>query len=222
MNGNEGKEAAQRERLEAAVKAAGDESRNYFRETKTLPEFLYQSEVEPIRDDMLSEARVFPDRFAMIKALATGGVGAEVGTRRGDFAKFMLENINPESLALFDLKERRIYNEVRNDPRTTIYIGDSSTMLAKCADRSFDWIYIDADHSLEGVRKDTVVACKKIKVGGIIMFDDYIRWSPMEMIPYGIMSVANELANRGNPVIGVALETHGYNCIALRYTEDAT
>lgn len=91
-------------------------------------------------------------------------------------------------------------------------------MLARCDDRSFDWIYIDGDHSMDGVRKDAEVACRKIKNGGILMFDDYTLWSPTEVMPYGVVHVVNALVNQGHPVIGLALSPHGHYNIALRYS----
>lgn len=40
----------------------------------------------------------------------------------------------------------------------------------------FDFIYIDGDHSLEAVFKDGCEAFKVLRIGGIILFDDYDGW----------------------------------------------
>lgn len=129
----------------------------------------------------------------------------------------MLDCLSPDGLNLFEKNEELIDREVLADPRTTLHSGDSSTLLGQCADHSFDWIYIDGNHSQKGVRKDTEAARRKIKPGGILIFDDYTTWSPVEFKPYGVVTVVNQLINEGHPVLGLAIPPNGYHNIALRY-----
>lgn len=137
--------------------------------------------------------------------------------RHGAFARVILDNLSPASLDLFEKNEGLIDKGVPQDPRTKLHLGVSSTLLGQCEDRSFDWIYIDGNHSQTGVRKDTEAARRKIKPGGILMFDDYTRWSPVELKPYGVVTVVNELINEGHPALGLAIPPNGYHNIALRY-----
>ena len=60
-------------------------------------------------------------------------------------------------------------------------------------DGYFDWIYIDAQHDYEGVKRDIGVARRKVKDAGLLVFNDYIVWSYVEMAPYGVVAAVNEL-----------------------------
>lgn len=73
MNVKQDDGAAQRQRILDAPKAARLEARNYRHLTQTPAHFLYDGKAEAIRADMLVNTRIFPDRFAMIKALIRGG-----------------------------------------------------------------------------------------------------------------------------------------------------
>ena len=39
--------------------------------------------------------------------------------------------------------------------------------------KQYDWIYVDGDHGYEGCKRDLDNALKCIRVGGMIMGDDY-------------------------------------------------
>ena len=55
-------------------------------------------------------------------------------------------------------------------------------LLASGEGGSFDFIYIDGSHQAPDVLSDAVLAFKLLKVGGHMVFDDYL-WS--EPLPYG-------------------------------------
>ena len=98
-----------------------------------------------------------------------------------------------------------------------LHLGDSSTELAKLPDRYFDWIYIDGDHSLEGVRRDAAVAAAKIKPDGVLVFNDYTVWSVLEFTDYGIVPVVNELLASGEwEMVYIALHPLMYCDVAIR------
>ena len=44
-------------------------------------------------------------------------------------------------------------------------------IAARC--RYFDFIYLDGDHNAQGVLRDAVYAWELLKVGGVLLFDDY-------------------------------------------------
>jgi hypothetical protein len=106
---------------------------------------------------------------------------------------------------------------VRSRGEVTVKEGDSSKNLNVYPDGYFDFIYIDGDHSYEGVQKDADVAKTKIKKDGIIAFNDYTLWSFYEMAEYGVPYVVNNLCiNDEFKVIAFAFMHHGYHDIALR------
>ena len=51
--------------------------------------------------------------------------------------------------------------------------GYSNEVLPTLEDNSFDIIYIDGNHEPEYVLEDAVLAFRKLKVGGRLIFDDY-------------------------------------------------
>ena len=57
-----------------------------------------------------------------------------------------------------------------------VIIGYSQNELKKLNKNYYDFIYIDGDHTNEGVFIDSVLSFPLLKNGGIIIFDDYL-WS---------------------------------------------
>jgi len=55
--------------------------------------------------------------------------------------------------------------------------GYSATELKKLRIDSYDFVYIDASHKASDVLEDAVLSWQLLKVGGIILFDDYV-WEP--------------------------------------------
>lgn len=63
-----------------------------------------------------------------------------------------------------------------------IHKGESalelSKLLAGGLDEYFDFIYIDGSHVACDVLLDAVLSFKLLKVGGVMVFDDYFWWEP--------------------------------------------
>lgn len=168
-----------------------------------------------------SDSRLFRNRRDLATHCAgLVGQGAnicEVGVRRGDFSVELLEVFRPSLLLLIDLDIRQIYPDVANHPRVRIVKGLSWDVLAGLPDDSLDYLYVDGDHSYEGVHEDVEVAHRKVRPGGIIQFNDYTNWSVMERQPYGVMDVVNiYVENNDAQIVGLALERAGYHDIAIR------
>jgi hypothetical protein len=66
--------------------------------------------------------------------------------------------------------------------------GDSSQMAIQVPDNSLSLVYIDADHSYEGVKRDLNAWLSKVVVGGIIAGHDYLNPG------YGANRAVNEFA----------------------------
>jgi len=63
--------------------------------------------------------------------------------------------------------------------------GYSNNEILKLDDNFFDIIYIDGNHEPEYVLEDAVLSFRKLKVGGIMIFDDYC-WGGPDMTKRGI------------------------------------
>jgi hypothetical protein len=141
---------------------------------------------------------VLPSRYDLLSRLPEDSVCAEVGTAEGFFAAEIVHRCRPAELHLFDREFGPFFEKSGLVPSNSLIIheGDSSTELAKLDDEAFDWIYIDGDHSYAGVAKDVEVAKAKVKRDGLLIFNDYTLWSPLELLPYGVPQVVNELCVR--------------------------
>jgi hypothetical protein len=99
--------------------------------------------------------------------------------------------------------------------------GDSWQCLSRFPDQSFDMIYIDAAHDYESVKKDAEVAARKTKTTGLLVFNDYIKFSHYDDCYYGVIPVVNGLVHQnGFEVAGFALQPDMYCDIALRRREN--
>jgi hypothetical protein len=119
----------------------------------------------------------------------------EIGVFRGDFSDFIFKNLEPKELHLVDLFEgimdsgnqdgnnsiiinlndsfNNLKNKYLNNNKLFLHKGFSYEVLNKFDDNHFDLIYLDGDHSYEGVKKDLIQSFKKIKNGGYICGHDY-------------------------------------------------
>jgi predicted O-methyltransferase YrrM len=77
--------------------------------------------------------------------------------------------------------------EKSNVPKHKIIIkrGYSNMEIPKFKDDFFDIIYIDGNHEPHYVLEDAVLSFRKLKKGGILIFDDY-GWGGVDMTKRGI------------------------------------
>lgn len=172
-------------------------------------------------ENHVAGCRVFPSRYAILDVLPTGGRIAELGVSRGDFSKHLLSRLSPAELHLFDLSfknlDRKFYDPLVTAGTVTLHAGDSSSLLTKMPAEYFDLIYIDGDHTVEGVARDIQVAKSRLKPDGLLGFNDYTLWSAREMIPYGVMQGVNRLCvKQGWKIIFLALSKDGAHDVFLR------
>lgn len=180
---------------------------------------------DAVSDAAVANCRVFPNRHRAIESLPRGGVVAEVGTQTGRFADYIFKAVRPDKLDLFDLSLERFDPDVLVEPirdgRVEIHLGDSSSELAKFPDEHFDWLYIDGDHSYAGVKRDIAQAVRAVKRDGLIVFNDYTVWSPLEVSNYGVLKAVNEMVNSCEWEFAyLALHPWGYHDVALRRRSD--
>jgi predicted O-methyltransferase YrrM len=108
----------------------------------------------------------------------------EVGTFEGRSMVWMLQNVltHPESQAVgIDIRitKRYIENLIRSGgcEKVVNVAGTSQDRLRDMPQGQFDVIYIDGSHLGQHVLVDAVLAFDLLKVGGIMIFDDY-KWMP--------------------------------------------
>ena len=115
----------------------------------------------------------------------------EIGTLAGDFAEEILNRISPKQLDLIDtfnwddwehsgnkqrfLKEDHfafVSNRFINKP-VRIFKGLSHEVLRSMETKTYDFIYLDSDHTYECVSNELLEIDRFCKIGTVIGFDDY-------------------------------------------------
>jgi hypothetical protein len=139
--------------------------------------------------------KIFESRKLMIDFYVTTNlVGAEIGVFEGNFSEFLIKK-NPKKLYLVDLFDGvwgsgdvdgnnfrytdlgAIYLNLKkkfsSNQNVEIFKGASDIFFNNLSDNNLDYIYIDADHSYEGVKKDLENSRLKVKRDGYIFGHDY-------------------------------------------------
>lgn len=126
-----------------------------------------------------------------------GARGLEIGSFQGRSAVWLLENVltHPTSrLTCVDTFEGSVENTPgqkadlfnifeRNlspfSSRVDVFRGYSQAFLRTLPrEETYDVVYIDGDHAATSVLEDAALAFPLLKVGGVVIFDDY-EWALM-------------------------------------------
>jgi SAM-dependent methyltransferase len=178
----------------------------------------------PLTDRHVRNCRVYPSREDLISSMPEQSVCAEIGVQTGYFSAQILARTAPQALHLIDRDISQIrydrYPEIQSAIQqgvVKLHQGASPDILAAFPDRYFDWLYIDADHSYAGVILDIAQAVRVVKPDGLIVFNDYVKFSVLELIQYGVMEAVNDLClTHGFEMVGLALHGLGYFDVAIR------
>jgi hypothetical protein len=165
---------------------------------------------------LVQNSRVCASREAVLQYLPKGGAIAEVGVAYGFFTSLLLRYLQPEKFIAIDsfalvagnepwnqtfLKDNNVThlefyrNKFQKEIETGILEtkqGLSWEVLEQLPNKSLDYIYVDADHSYESVVKDIEQVKRKIRDDGIIQFNDYTLFDPLDFISYGVPRAVHE------------------------------
>ena len=140
---------------------------------------------------------------AMVKRFPSGSHFVEIGAWKGKSAAYMgVEIVNSGKNIRFDtvdtfqgsvehqqnevILQKRLFDVFSENIKPVAHVvnpvvSDSVAAAASYADASLDFVFIDGDHSYEGVKKDIIAWLPKVKPGGIIAGHDYASWFPDTM-----------------------------------------
>lgn len=138
----------------------------------------------------------FETREELLNFLGDNIKIAEIGVFKGEFSKFIFENLNPKELFLVDIFEGYVgsgdkdgnnmqYTHLENEynllvshfkENNNVHIikENSKNFINSLEDEFLDLIYIDGDHDYSGVKSDLLLSYNKIKSGGYICGHDYV------------------------------------------------
>ncbi len=126
-------------------------------------------------------------RNFLLKMMPKDSICAEIGVSKGDFSKRILQVVKPKKIYLIDtwggepreewekryqIVRKKFSSEIKEN-RVIIKRDFSEVVLKEFDDNYFDWVYIDAGHYYERVKKDLELCYLKVKPGGFITGDDY-------------------------------------------------
>lgn len=140
---------------------------------------------------------------------------AELGVFRGEFSEIILNKLEPSELFLVDIFPPEMcsgdkdgnnivydnlekYYEIltkkyKRSEKVKVIKSTTIAFLETIDDEYLDAVYIDADHSYNGVKNDLELSFKKVKTGGIIMGHDYTT----SMFP-GVVKAVDEFCVDNN------------------------
>jgi predicted O-methyltransferase YrrM len=125
-------------------------------------------------------------------------VGAEIGVARGYFSKIIcmqcpqikLYSVDAwalwdgathgETQETFENLYKSAVNRLSGFPNNQIVRDFSMNAVKRFADKSLDFVYIDAAHDYKAVTEDIREWSKKVRKGGIVAGDDYAFPQEME------------------------------------------
>jgi hypothetical protein len=134
-------------------------------------------------------------REEMLSLLPINLIGAELGVFEGEFSKIILNKIQPSVLFLVDIFKGEMcsgdkngdnmktillessYNKLleyyKNTDNVKIIKDTTINFLNSLNDDYLDFVYIDADHTYDGVYADLMLSRLKVKNNGYILGHDY-------------------------------------------------
>jgi hypothetical protein len=151
------------------------------------------------------------DRINLLNYLPQEGVVAEIGVKRGKYAKKILELSNPKLLYLIDPwdnekgdyiksncdtleKMSKHYKNTLKDFERSIKNGKvkvikdfSYNVFSNFSNSYFDWIYIDGHHHYDDVYRDLTNFSPKVREDGLIIGHDFVNSTKTRRQKYGVV-----------------------------------
>ena len=189
-----------------------------FKRLKNAPNFIFRKPVSSpqLPWKLLENCKLVHNKYALLDVLPKEGKVAELGVLRGRYSKEICRVNKPQELHLIDIDFNHF--EEFNTETTLIRKNMKSwDALEEYKDNYFDWIYIDGDHSYEGVCKDINVSTRKLRSGGYLVFDDFSYGSWSNGNKFGVHRAVSKFlcAERWEVSYFAFAPTAGYN-IAIR------
>jgi hypothetical protein len=168
-----------------------------------------------------------------LKEIGLNGIGAEIGVRYGNFSEILVKNgdfkkfysidnwdntmpelfyedgsnfIVSNNEDIFEQAKKRL----ENYKNVEIIRKESVEASYLFEDEYFDFIYLDADHTLKGIKGDINAWYPKLKKGGILAGHDYLNgvklWDEGLYSLFGVKSAVDEFVINNNLNLNIIKE----------------
>jgi len=142
----------------------------------------------------------------------------EVGVRQGENFLKMIKH-NPEDAVAVDLwrkdglmshndkdysqeqldeQYKKFKGMVKGLKNVTIHRDYSKRVSGLYPYDYFDLIYLDADHTYEGVTEDIEAWYPKVRIGGFLLGDDFVDRTTRTGVKFGVVSAVRDFAKKNN------------------------
>jgi lipopolysaccharide biosynthesis glycosyltransferase len=168
----------------------------------------------------------------LLNRLGLNGNGIEIGVCEGEFSEILLKTSNLKKLYLLDLwqhiedgyidrnnvdqntHEARYFQVLSNmekyGNRVTVIRADCDVAHRYSLDNHFDFIYLDADHSYESVKRQLHNWYPKVRKGGILAGHDYISGVDRAGTVFGVKDAVDEYCKENNIKLYVTTDDTPY------------
>lgn len=157
---------------------------------------------------------IIKTRNELLTHITKNIICAELGVFEGTFSNEILQIIKPSKLYLVDIftgnaisgdvngqnrktillddSYKNLQERYKNDASVILYKGLTKNFFESIENESLDFVYIDADHSYEGVKFDLEYSRIKVKRNGFISGHDYANAFP------GVIKAVDEFCTKYN------------------------
>lgn len=201
---------------------------------------MLKHQVIPLNNRQLQHTKVYASRCDTFDLLPTNGICMEVGVAFGDFSDFICQKLSPRKFHAVDkfsaTYEKQFFGEQRfgpDDNHESFYAkrfkklieqgvvqmhkGLSWEIISDFPDNYFDFVYIDAGHAYEFVKKDIQAVYPKMKPGSYIQFNDYTLYDYIGKMEYGIVQAVNEFLHEYNyGITAICIVPNGFHDVLVK------
>ena len=160
---------------------------------------------------------------ALLNDLGLVGESVEVGVRKGDYSKHILENWKGQKHHMVDPwehQDEKIYKDISNRDdkwQNTLYTNLAKYMESRhpgrhqlhrgysvqvadadFQDDSLDFVYLDARHDYAGLKEDIDAWWPKLKLGGMLAGHDFVPDGNIHAGEFGVQRAVFEFAKKNH------------------------
>jgi len=176
------------------------------KERREMKDRMQQTRLDLVHTQSCS---VLPNRFAMLDRMPKKSRVAEIGVAFGEFSKEILQRCDPDVLFLIDAWATERYragletieddlSDLIKKGKVKILKGLSTTVLGDFGPHTFDWVYLDTNHSYDTTLAELELCNSIVARGGRISGHDFCTGNVIDAVPYGVVEAVTKFCKDRN------------------------